>query len=124
MQDVQDVTTPSYALETTTHATQCTGHGANQVWEKLMEKLDSYFESTDTCPRISRALKTALNRWRDQQPQEWMEEDEDIVAALQVQTDIGWQDLLEGLPAQHWRTLQEHYYIESSRPYENYFLSP
>ena len=103
----------NHPLETTAHATQCTGHGANQVWEESMEKLDSYFESTDTCPRISRALKTALNRWRDQQPQEWMEEDEDIVAALQAQTAIGWQDLLEGLPAKHWRELQELYYIET-----------
>ena len=42
----------NHPLETTAHASQCTGQGANEVWEESMEKLDTYFESTDTCLRI------------------------------------------------------------------------
>ena len=100
----------NHPLETTTHVTQCSGQGADEVWDESMKKVEKYFDDTDTCPRIRTAVPEALTKWRSLQPQDWSSHDPDIVEALQAQTTIGWQDWIEGLLAKHWRILQQHHY--------------
>ena len=75
-----------------------------------MEDLEKYFEKTNTCPTIRQALPQALKNWRKQQPQNWDQQDSETLLALQHQSSIGWQDLLEGLSAKQWGIIQQYHY--------------
>ena len=75
-----------------------------------MEKIEKFLTESNTCPRLQEALLMALNHWQQQLPMDWENQDPDILEALQAQSSIGWQDWLEGLPAKHWRTLQQQHY--------------
>ena len=75
-----------------------------------MQKLDAYFDTSETDPLITEAITTMLNRWRRQQNIITRHMEPHIIAALKEQQTVGFQNLLEGLPTCRWRKIQHLYY--------------
>ena len=99
-----------HASETTAHVTTCQDHDANKVFRKSMRQLKRYLTSQQTDPQIYRALTCSLRNWRKGRDLEPDQYDPAISRAVQSQTQIGWQDMIEGLVAAPWRQLQQTYY--------------
>jgi hypothetical protein len=104
----------SHARETTHHVFCCDGHGAKEKWNTSFLSFEKYLTSTQTCPAIQRALTDSIRRWRNNRSIPLFEYDHDIRIALRQQHKIGWQDLLEGLPAKQWKILQAQYYRDNN----------
>ena len=96
--------------ETTEHVTTCQDAEANKVFRKSLRRLKRYFKTTHTDPRIHRALVSSLRTWRKGREINTAQYDPEIQTAIHTQTQIGWQDMVEGLLAVSWRTLQQKYY--------------
>ena len=72
--------------------------------------IQKYMDKTKTWPHTQTALLTTLQKWQQQALVDWQSFDPDMALALQRQTSIGWQALLEGLPAKQWKDLQMVHY--------------
>ncbi|MGL5934640.1 MAG: hypothetical protein ACRCZI_03340 [Cetobacterium sp.] len=102
--------------ETTTHVQRCSGHGADEVFEKSLLKLQAYLTDENTHPELQEAIVTCLQRWRDKKPIRLQEFSTEMRDVIRDQHEIGWQQLLEGLPAKKWQTMQQlHYRREEVR---------
>jgi hypothetical protein len=98
--------------ETTTHIQQCSGYGANTVFEKSLLKLQAYVTDESTHPDLQDIIVTCLKKWRSKEPIQLQEFPTVMHAAIKDQHEIGWQQFLEGLPARRWQMLQQNHYRE------------
>jgi hypothetical protein len=113
--------------ESTTHVLTCTGQDASKMWQSNFEKLEQYLTDSDTFPPMQEAILTNLSLWRQSQLPNAYSDDPAVSQAVQSQSQIGWKNLLEGLPSAKWRQLQRRHYDskrsrKSSRKWTRGFL--
>ena len=96
--------------ETTTHVYQCKSHQATTQWNESIQQLETWLTDQQTNPKLHTTLIDCLQRWRNKQPIIIHSYPQSLQATLQAQQQLGWQQLLEGLPTEHWRKLQHRHY--------------
>jgi hypothetical protein len=102
------------ATEDTTHVYQCTGHNATEIWNKSIDRLQTYLTTQHTDPELATCLIDCLQRWRLHEKIHLTSYPEDLKQLIREQRDLNWQNLLEGLPVKRWRLLQHNYYKRSN----------
>jgi hypothetical protein len=96
--------------ETPEHVWKCRGAEANDIWDKSIQALKSWLQENSTHPEVSMAIIEYLDSWRYDRPpnlrtvQGWIE------PAIAHQSELGWRNLLEGIPSQQWQEIQRVYF--------------
>ena len=104
------------ANEDSTHVYQCKGCGADMVWESSINRVDDYLTKTSTHPDIQQCIIDGLQGWRQNNPIDPNNYDPVIRPAIVSQSNIGWQNMLEGAASIQWQQLQSsHYSTTGSR---------
>jgi hypothetical protein len=80
------------------------------VFKQSLLKLQAYLTDENTHPELQEAIVTCLKRWRSKKPIRLQGFSTEMQDAIRDQHEIGWQQLLEGLPAKKWQMLQQHHY--------------
>ncbi len=97
------------------HVTLCRGQGADNTWSTAIDNLKCWIEKNQTDPFITEAIITGLSTWRDGDIQQ-RPRMTDVSSAFDIQSDIGWNLLLEGWIAYEREFLQSsHYALIGSR---------
>ena len=102
------------ATEDTTHVYQCTGHNATEIWNKSIDRLQTYLTTHHTDPELATCLITCLQQWRRKEKIHLTSYPEELKQLIRDQRELNWQNLLEGLPVKRWRLLQHNYYKRSN----------
>ena len=93
------------------HLLRCPHEEAQQIWEDSLKELREELDSRHTMPAIKEAICTGLDQWRRSELADFsMPEAPEVVAAFELQCEVGWQSLVEGRPITAWRNLQELHY--------------
>lgn len=88
------------------------GHDADDIFHKSIQNVTNYLTKQRTRPDLQEAILSCLQKWRCGQNIELDDYNEDLQEAIIQQHEIGWFDLLEGLPTKTWQRLQQQYYKE------------
>jgi hypothetical protein len=92
-------------VEDAAHIWRCTGIGTYSIWDEWRLELEAWWRKSDTNPELGEAIITAVDAWRQGDPDWIPHTNPDINEALQRQTKIGWKGFLEGKWAVEWRCL-------------------
>jgi len=95
-------------VEDRDHIFRCLAELAIKQWEKTLEELDTWLQSTQTHPQLRNDIIEGLRQWHDQ-----TSGCRKIVigsTAGQLQDQIGWGLVLEGCNAKGWHKEQEEYW--------------
>ena len=111
-------------VEDAKHVWLCQGEGADEVWRASLQSLDKWMESVDTDPDISATIIAFLHSWRSDSYLNY-NPPFCIRDAIQQQSDIGWNLVLEGWLAKEWELVQQAYYnlIKSRRSGKRWTIS-
>jgi hypothetical protein len=94
-------------LEDTHHVIQCSGSGAQEVWEQSLLQLEKWMSDRGTDPALASQLLAFLNSWHSQ----------DISPRLSnytiAQSLIGWHNAFEGWLAADISNAQQYFYSAS-----------
>jgi hypothetical protein len=99
-----------YEEEDTTHVLLCKGTGTDEIWDKHITEVKNWMEQTDTNPTIQQAIWEGVNTWRQGEPYPEKENTTGADNSAKRQTKIGWQNMMEGLPAKGWAEAQQQWY--------------
>ncbi len=102
--------------EDTTHVWKCKGADADKVWDNAMIALEEWMVSVQTDPDVQEAIIAQLNNWRLGIDNTYTVPFQ-LQPAVDQQTDIGWNNFLEGWVSFEWELVQQAYYdlIQSRR---------
>ena len=93
--------------EDTKHTLICTAEAADVPWSENMSKLETYLKESHTHPSIQAALLSRLSDFRSDSPILFAPAfPMEVNQAVAAQDQIGWKNLLEGLPAKQWTIAQ------------------
>jgi hypothetical protein len=99
--------------ETSTHVLQCTGSGADGIWQKAIEELRLWLAHQRTNNALADTICASLTSWRDgniiHNPQSNLL---DLRKALEAQNDIGWDAALEGRWSMLWIDIQQRHFTQ------------
>jgi hypothetical protein len=94
-------------FEDTHHVIQCSGSGAQEVWEQSLLQLEKWMSDRGTDPELASQLLAFLNSWHSQ----------DISPRLSnytiAQSLIGWHNAFEGWLAADISNAQQYFYSAS-----------
>ena len=97
--------------ETAEHVYLCRGEQADVPWQENLSKLETYMANTDTHPAISQILLHRLNSYHNSTPVLFgPSAPPDVLQAATAQDNIGWRNMLEGIPAKQWTVIQCRHY--------------
>lgn len=87
--------------------------------------LSTKLQSLNTHPQLIEALLTRLQQWRYEQPYAARNWDVEVSQCLLEQDEIGWKNMMEGLPSKKWQIIQNKYYqsIQSQKSGRRWILS-
>lgn len=77
-----------------------------------MERLQAYFDKTNTDPGLGQCLIDGINGWRQGNPIDPHSHSQEFQHVLISQAKIGWQNLLEGAASKTWHQCQASHYAE------------
>ena len=91
------------------HILQCHAAGADDQWNENTTTLASTLDELDTHPAIQEVLLSSIHNWRHSLEMN-IPIPPEVHQAFHEQQQIGWRNLLEGLPSKQWALLQQRYY--------------
>jgi hypothetical protein len=100
------------AFEDARHVWRCPAPSVTPVWDQTLGRLRRWMESVETQPGICDAICSYLSAWRTdaQVPSSQQFTYLGLPAAIDAQSRIGWQALLEGCLVCEWAAVQQSYY--------------
>jgi hypothetical protein len=95
--------------EDSEHILLCQGANANDTWDEALHSLQQWLDEQQTNPDIALSIISSLHNWRysDTKP---LSQFSSINLTLDMQSDIGWNLLLEGWATFAWADQQAAYY--------------
>jgi hypothetical protein len=97
--------------EDSAHVIKCRGTGASLIWDQAIKELELWMKRSRTAENIIRAICSGLESWAREQPMNTTNFSQPLQSAITQQPRIGWQNLLEGCPANKWSVLQAEHYL-------------
>jgi hypothetical protein len=100
--------------ETTTHVLRCMSQEAKDQWEKSEQTLTKWMKKMTTLPQLQDVILRNLHNWREGGPTYYPQDGHQwpyVHQAIHDQEQIGWGLMLEGCLSQHWKAVQDEYYV-------------
>jgi hypothetical protein len=99
------------APEDARHVWKCPDNRAQAIHTKGIYNISTWMETAQTDPDIQYAIITHLTQCLNSSPQiPIIETSPKVQAAIDIQTDIGWENFFEGCMAKEWEHIQIIYY--------------
>ena len=97
--------------ETADHVLRCKDPKACDVWKLALQKLATWMTKKHTHPDLSQAILQHLQEWHDFRPPSAPNWNCTFKPALIAQNAIGWYPFLLGHVSNHWKGVQQAYYL-------------
>ena len=91
------------------HVWLCQGEGANDIWDKSIERLLDWMKKEKTYGKLAEVICDHLSAWRYNRHPTIIATSDELRAAIAEQRKAGWRTLLEGAPVKGWREIQQSY---------------
>ncbi len=101
------------ATEDARHVWTCPAPSVIPVWDRSITRLKAWMTSQGTMPGARDAICSYLQAWRSGNSLPPVHDFSPIFglrAAIEAQSSLGWQALLEGCLVCHWAAIQQKYY--------------
>ena len=94
------------ATEDSDHIHRCRGPGTAEVWEKYVSAITASSVVDGLSLAMTTAMIDGLHRWRNGDPPPAPTGGDPLSIALRAQTQLGWEQMVKGFLATHWRAVQ------------------
>ena len=92
------------------HVFRCQGNGADDHFQKSLNRLNSHLKKTFTHRLLRRGMIKALKAWHQGNDPTNVTTSPSVQRVLHEQTVIGWEHLFTGLATKQWTTFQQDHY--------------
>ena len=104
-------------LEDTTHVLRCKHKQATKTWEEQFKSFKTWIRKTSIHPDIADAIILNLKEWRAQRvPRTLDNAPREINRAILEQSQMGWQNFIEGFWTKSWLDIQNNYFKAMESP--------